>query len=120
MSLLFGGTDKHYLICKTTESFGLDGTSAERRLEQVGLLANRQWLPTDVGSTSRDCHGLRLGTPWIASRGYEADDVAQLATLVIDALSGTRAVADVASDVTALAARPRPGDVWGESNGPSC
>lgn len=113
-----GGTDKHYLLLDTRRVFGLDGRAAEGLLEGAGVLTNRQSLPHDATNRISEAGGLRLGTAWLASCGYEAADVDELADLVADVLSGrgaggeqARGGASPAAALRALAGRERPGDV---------
>ena len=64
---------------------GLTGKDAEKVLESVGILTNKNVIPYDpenplVGS------GLRLGTSAISSRGMGRTEVVKIAGLINDAL----------------------------------
>ncbi|MFI9011471.1 serine hydroxymethyltransferase [Actinosynnema sp. NPDC053489] len=104
-----GGTDKHYFLLDTRRAFGLDGRTAEERLERAGLLTNRQSLPSDRSNRIDAAGGVRIGTAWLSSCGYTTADVADLVALVVGALTADPAVdGDVARDFAAVA---RPLDV---------
>jgi glycine hydroxymethyltransferase len=115
-TMLTGGTDKHYLVLNVYRSFSLTGEEAERRLEDVGILASRQTLSTDISARSKDASGLRLGTPWITSRGYSTSDVEQTAAIVLAVLSTEPDRANLKAlkgHVTEITAQQRPLDAWG-------
>lgn len=85
--LVFGsGTQKHYVLLNTREAFGIPGQVAEVRLEQVGILSDRQVLPSDGSARMSQASGLRIGTAWMASRGYEALEAQKIARLIVDLL----------------------------------
>ena len=116
-TLSTGGTDKHYIILNASQSFMISGSEAERRLESVGILASRQTLPTDRSARSADASGLRLGTPWITSRGYSVTDTSEIADIVLAALSQApdlTAVRQLTNRVTQIVSRERMLDVWRE------
>jgi len=116
-TLVTGGTDKHYIVLNVSRSFSLAGTESERRLESIGILTSRQTLSTDNSGRSVDASGLRLGTPWITSRGYSVTDVRAISEIVIAALSGkpnATIAKQLAGRVMELAVQERPDDVWRE------
>ncbi|RMN44278.1 serine hydroxymethyltransferase [Pseudomonas syringae] len=116
--LVTGGTDKHYLVLNTKAAFGIDGVLAEQRLEAISVLSSRQTLPGDRTSRIDDAGGIRLGTAWITSRGYELDEVSALATIIIEALSPSFDDAKkhhLLSRVNTLIATDKPKDVWRNS-----
>lgn len=85
-ALVTGGTRTHLLVLDLSGG-DLTGKEAERRLQQVGILANKQLVPEDprkptVGS------GLRLGSPCITTRGMGAEEATQVADLVHATLAG--------------------------------
>lgn len=111
--LLTGGTDKHYVIVNTRDSYGLGGTDAEQRLERIGILTNRQVLPHDGSGRSATSSGLRLGTAWVTSRGYESRDIEALVYIIHAGLT-TRPARHGAlrGQIRDLVRASRPGDVW--------
>ena len=83
--LVTGGTDNHLILVNVKESFDIDGNEAEKALEKIGLIMNKNAVPDDPLPPFRPS-GLRLGTPAITSRGMKEDDMAQVAELIQTAL----------------------------------
>ncbi|CAM5480077.1 glycine hydroxymethyltransferase [Streptomyces violaceorubidus] len=65
--ILTGGTDNHMVLMDVTGT-GLTGVTAERALEECGILANRNRIPGDT-RPPLVTSGLRLGTNILAQRG---------------------------------------------------
>lgn len=83
VGLAYGGTDTHLLVIdlkRTGASGDLRGEPAVRMLDSIGIVANRNSLPGDVGFAAPT--GVRLGTPWLAQRGYTTDDMGVLADIL--------------------------------------
>lgn len=85
----FGGTDSHMLNVDVTSVKGPDGTAlsgdqAARILDVAGIVVNRNTIPGDKNSL--DPSGIRLGTPWITQRGFDAVKSRQLADVIADVL----------------------------------
>jgi glycine hydroxymethyltransferase len=105
MRLVSGGTDNHLLLVDVTP-LGITGRQAERALEAVGIIANKNAIPFDQ-RPPRVTSGLRLGTPAITSRGMGAAEVGRVASMVarvlnnIDDEQAHRQVAAEARDLTA-------------------
>ena len=85
MRLVSGGTDNHMVLVDVTP-LGITGQQAERALESVGIIANKNAIPYDP-QPPRVTSGLRLGTPAITSRGMEEAEVKQVAAMLIKVLS---------------------------------
>lgn len=83
--LVTGGTDNHLILANVKESFDIDGNEAEKALESVGLIMNKNAVPDDPLPPFRPS-GLRLGTPAITSRGLKEDDMVQIADLMQSAI----------------------------------
>lgn len=110
--LLTGGTDTHLLLLDVGK-LSLTGQEAEKRLEDIGILSNRNILPFD-SRTAFIASGLRLGTPTITARGFKEGDIRALGEIIVAALiaadwPGTMA-RKLREDALALARRPRPDD----------
>ena len=73
-----GGTDNHLILINIKDSFGYDGKTYEKALDEVGLTLNANSLPHDKGAAFRPS-GVRLGTPAITTRGLGAAEMKQLA-----------------------------------------
>jgi glycine hydroxymethyltransferase len=83
--VLTGGTDVHLVLVDLTPS-GLDGQTAEDRLEEVGITVNRNAIPFDERPPMNPS-GLRIGTPALTTRGMVEDDMREIADVISVALS---------------------------------
>jgi len=75
-TLLTGGTDNHLMLIDL-KPLNLDGKTAEALLENAGILANRNSLPSDTKPFSPT--GIRLGTPALTSRGFKEKEMKLIA-----------------------------------------
>jgi len=87
LKVITGGTDTH-LILVDVRSFGLDGLTAEKRLEKNGIIANRNSVPGDPSPFKPS--GLRLGTPALTTRGLKEKDMKLIADLILKILKDDR------------------------------
>jgi len=83
--VLTGGTDVHLVLVDLTPT-GLDGQTAEDRLEAVGITVNRNAIPFDERPPMNPS-GLRIGTPALTTRGLVEDDMTEIAAVIATALS---------------------------------
>jgi glycine hydroxymethyltransferase len=83
--VLTGGTDVHLVLVDLTPT-GLDGQTAEDRLEAVGITVNRNAIPFDPRPPMNPS-GLRIGTPALTTRGLVEDDMTEIASVIATALS---------------------------------
>ena len=94
--LVSHGTDVHFALVDFRETNpDLTGEAAETALESVGLVTNKQTVPGDP-RTATVASGLRVGTPAVTTRGFDADATRRLADAVADVL-------DAPDDETVLA-----------------
>ncbi|MDX6685318.1 MAG: glycine hydroxymethyltransferase, partial [Baekduia sp.] len=63
----------------------LDGQQAEDRLHSVGITVNRNAVPFDP-RPPMITSGLRIGTPALATRGFAAEDFAEVSDIIALAL----------------------------------
>jgi glycine hydroxymethyltransferase len=82
--ILTGGTDVHLVLVDLTPT-GLDGQSAEDRLEAVGITVNRNAIPFDERPPMNPS-GLRIGTPALTTRGMGEEEMTEIATVIAAAL----------------------------------
>ena len=106
MNVLTGGTDVHLVLVDLRES-DLDGQQAEDRLHDIGITVNRNAVPFDPRPPAVSS-GLRVGTPALATRGFQLDDFREVGRVIGEALTGdfsdaTRA--DLAERSRAMAGR---------------
>jgi glycine hydroxymethyltransferase len=85
--LVTGGTENHLALLDVT-SFGLTGRQAESALLDSGIVTNRNAIPRDPNGAWYTS-GVRIGTPALTSRGFDADDFDRVAELIVDVLSAT-------------------------------
>ncbi|MFJ1709986.1 serine hydroxymethyltransferase, partial [Kitasatospora sp. NPDC088346] len=84
VSVLSGGTDVHLVLVDLRHS-ELDGQQAEDRLHEVGITVNRNAVPNDP-RPPMVTSGLRIGTPALATRGFQAEDFREVADVIAQAL----------------------------------
>ncbi len=87
ISVLTGGTDVHLVLVDLRAS-ELDGKQGEDRLHDIGITVNRNAVPFDPRPPMVSS-GLRIGTPALATRGFGADDFAEVADVIATALRET-------------------------------
>jgi glycine hydroxymethyltransferase len=92
-----GGTDNH-LILVDLRSKDLTGDVAERILESVGIIVNRNVIPGDPQRPDVTS-GIRVGSPAITSRGMGEAEVLQIVDLM-DTAMVNRKKADILKQVT--------------------
>jgi glycine hydroxymethyltransferase len=85
VDVLTGGTDVHLVLVDLGPT-GLDGKTAESRLEEVGITVNRNAIPFDERPPMNPS-GLRIGTPALTTRGLGEDDMREIARVICGALS---------------------------------
>jgi glycine hydroxymethyltransferase len=83
--VLTGGTDVHLVLVDLTPT-GLDGQTAEDRLDAVGITVNRNAIPFDPRPPMNPS-GLRIGTPALTTRGMVEEDMTEIAGVIATALS---------------------------------
>jgi glycine hydroxymethyltransferase len=85
VEVLTGGSDVHLVLVDLTPT-GLDGKTAETRLEEVGITVNRNAIPFDERPPMNPS-GLRIGTPALTTRGLVEEDMREIAEVISIALS---------------------------------
>ena len=85
MRLISGGTDNHLILADVTP-LGLTGQDAERTLQDIGVIVNKNSIPWDP-KPARVTSGLRVGTAAITSRGFTEPEVIEVSEIIISALS---------------------------------
>ncbi|MFG2530013.1 serine hydroxymethyltransferase [Streptomyces sp. NPDC048516] len=101
VSVLSGGTDVHLVLVDLRDS-ELDGQQAEDRLHEVGITVNRNAIPNDP-RPPMVTSGLRIGTPALATRGFQAEDFREVADIIAEALKPAYDAEALKARVTALA-----------------
>ncbi|MCB5908391.1 serine hydroxymethyltransferase [Streptomyces pinistramenti] len=101
VSVLSGGTDVHLVLVDLRHS-RLDGQQAEDRLHEVGITVNRNAVPNDP-RPPMVTSGLRIGTPALATRGFQEADFREVADIIAEALKPSYDTESLKARVTALA-----------------
>ena len=84
-NVVSGGTDNHLVLVEVKSRTGLTGLDAEKLLEKVNITCNKNTVPNDPEKPFITS-GIRLGTPALTTRGFEATDMVEVAALIHDAL----------------------------------
>lgn len=106
LKLVTGGTSNHLVLADIYGSFGIDGKTAQERLEASGITANANAIPNDTLPPFRPS-GLRLGTPAVTTRGMTEAKVKQIAEWIIAAITAEDPTeyTKIKQQATSLAAR---------------
>ena len=91
--LISGGTDSHLILVDTWNdgnknengTGGIGGKEASERLEQAGIIVNKNMIPFDKRS-SVDPSGIRLGTAAETTRGRKEKDMRKIAAKIDEIL----------------------------------
>jgi glycine hydroxymethyltransferase len=86
VDVLTDGTDVHLVLVDLRDS-ELDGQQGEDRLHAIGITVNRNAVPNDPRPPAVSS-GLRIGTPALATRGFQVDDFAEVGQIIATALTG--------------------------------
>jgi len=78
--IVTGGTDNHQVLVDVTPK-GLEGNTAEKLLESVGIITNRNVISSDSDSPG-NISGIRLGSSAVTSRGIEKPEIVKIAELI--------------------------------------
>lgn len=101
MSVLTGGTDNH-LVLVNLQNMNLTGKEAEKLLDEIGIIANKNKIPYDPNPPTITS-GIRLGTPSITTRGMGIKDVGEIAQIILDCLFKRVSTTSLNQKVIALA-----------------
>ena len=82
--LVSGGTDNHLILIDLT-NLGISGREAQDRLEESGVIVNRNTVPFDTRSPF-DPSGIRIGTPILTSRGMKEKEMEKVAEIMKEVL----------------------------------
>ena len=102
LSVLTGGTDTHLVLADLRNS-AIDGLVAEQTLHRIGITVNRNSVPFDP-RPPMVTSGVRLGTPALATRGFQEADFREVADIVALALREEPDFGELAERVRVLTA----------------
>ena len=104
IDMVTGGTNNHLLLLKLTKE-GITGRKLERRLDAVGITANKNGIPNDPEKPTVTS-GLRIGTPAVTTRGFGMEEMKLIAGWIEDCIRNYPDCKErVAAEVTALTDR---------------
>jgi glycine hydroxymethyltransferase len=98
VNVLTGGTDVHLVLADLRES-ELDGQQAEDRLHEIGITVNRNAVPFDPRPPAVSS-GLRVGTPALATRGFDVDDFREVGRTIGEALTTSAWTEELKTELT--------------------
>ena len=84
LDLVSGGTDNHLMLVNLTRQ-GITGRDAEIALGRAGITVNKNAIPFDPLSP-HVTSGIRIGTPFVTSRGMMAEQMTIIGELIAEVL----------------------------------
>ena len=84
IDLVSGGTDNHLMLVNLT-GLNITGRDAEEALGRAGITVNKNAIPYDTRGP-KVTSGIRIGTPFVTSRGMKAEQMKMIGGLVADVL----------------------------------
>ncbi len=79
-NMVSGGTDNH-LILIDLRNKEITGKKLEKRLDKIGITVNKNAVPFDTEAPNITS-GIRIGTPAVTTRGFNEDDMREIARLI--------------------------------------
>ena len=104
--LAAGGTENHLMLLDLRDR-GVDGARVERVMELISVAANKNTIPGDRSAMKP--YGIRLGSPAMTTRSFQATDFVQAADVVDRAISLTQRLARDAHEEAASMGHRNPG-----------
>ena len=93
--LVSGGTDNHLMLLDLTGMKVDTGKEAEHLLDEIGITCNKNAIPFDMQKPFVTS-GLRLGSAAVTTRGFNEDDMIEIAKIISITLSDYENNADEA------------------------
>ena len=84
LDLVSGGTDNHLMLVNLSR-MGITGKDAEAALGRAGITVNKNSIPFETLGPHLTS-GIRIGTPYVTSRGMMAEQMQQIGELMADVL----------------------------------
>ena len=83
--IVSGGTDNHLILVDLTNK-EVTGKDAEILLDSIGITVNKNTVPNETKSPFITS-GIRIGTPAVTTRGFNEEDMKEVASIINDAIS---------------------------------
>ncbi len=87
-TLVTGGTDKHLILIDLSNK-GIFGKKAAKALDIAGIVSNMNTMPGETRPPS-DPSALRLGTPWVTTRGMKEKEMEKIAKYIYEVIEIAR------------------------------
>lgn len=107
-NIVSGGTDNHLVLVDLKDK-SIDGARVERILELVGVATNKNTVPGDKSAMKPG--GVRMGTPAMTTRGFQASDFKRVADIVHRAVNITKMLDTKAKEAADKSGRKNPGSL---------
>ena len=107
LCLISGGTDNHLVLVDLT-GIGVTGKEAEEALGAIGIVVNRNAIPSVYTHPPMIAGGIRLGTPAVTTRGFGREEIKHIALLIAKVITniGNRDIQnEVSQDVSQICRR---------------
>jgi len=92
--VLTGGTDNHMILINVSNfREGLNGATAQKCLEECGIVTNKVMLPYDK-KTTIITSGIRIGTPIVTRNGMGAEEMVSISALINAVLRRIKIISD--------------------------
>ena len=83
--IVSGGTDNHLILVDLSNK-EVTGKDAEIILDSIGITVNKNTVPNETKSPFVTS-GIRIGTAAVSTRGFNEDDMKEIASIINDTLS---------------------------------
>ena len=100
---LVGGRVENHLMLVDVRNKNIDGMTAEKLLEESGIIANRNSVPGDPSPFKPS--GVRIGTPAVTTRGMRETEMKMVADWIYRALDKKESTTSIRKEVEALCAK---------------
>lgn len=102
-NIVTGGTDKHLILIDLRDK-SVTGKEFAKKLALCGIITNMNSIPNDTASPGNPS-GLRIGTPFITTRGFRENEIKIVASLINQTLNtkDTKELERVKDEVRSLA-----------------
>ena len=97
LKIVSGGTDNHLMLVDLADK-GLTGKEVEKWLDEAHITCNKNTIPNDPQSPFVTS-GIRLGTAAVTTRGFNTDDMDQVAEAIALMVNDPEANKDKASAI---------------------
>lgn len=103
LKIVSGGTDNHLLLVDLSET-NITGAEAEKALNEIGLVANKNKIPYDE-KPATITSGIRLGTPSITTRGMGVTEMDIIGEIILSCIKKHGDPQGLKEKVSALATK---------------